>query len=715
MPRLKLFSALLALALTVACRSTVAPPAETPVRDMSVDGVWERVGQEIINFDRSVVKVAPAAYTTFRLETKRLDDILSRTPMEFQPVEQPPAVIFLPRPDGSFAKFEVVESPIMEPGLAKRFPTIKNYRGRGVEDRTAFVRFERTRSGFHAMVLSGSGDYFVDRIGKGEGAVYVSYFKKSLPPDPDEFACVFKTPRPYIQDPGPTPSPQPQSPSPTPTPRSVPQATPATWSSGVLRTYRIAVAATDRYVAAIQSLRDPSEPPVDPLEAALVAINRTIDRVNLILEHDVGVRLILINDEPSIIYVDAASDPYDDNGDADDLLELNNDNLKKALGLDKYDIGHLFLVPPKAVGVGAQPCVCSPFYKGYGLSGSPNPTGNAFDVQYVAHEIGHQFGASHSFSGSMEGCKYRNWQTAYEPGSGSTIMGYSSATQICGPETIQSTADPYYHAISLNEIRTFVTQTNDEGGDFCAQKLETGNRYAPQVNAGADFRVPSRTPFALTVASSSDGDGDSLTYTWEEFDRGPRNPPDPPDPNDVQKRPLFRSWPGSTDLTRILPAMNFIMNPPTIYVAEELAANTRTMVFRVTARDGRGLYGFDDTSIRIVSKRTSGALVGPFAVTQPGAGAVWRRGSTQTINWSVANTDSGQINCTRVRILFVVRGDESHPVVLAADVPNVGPNGTASVTLPNDLPLTTMGRIKIEAIGNIFFAVSNADIQIVAP
>jgi hypothetical protein len=711
MPRLKHYFALAALVLTVACNRAGTPePTQpsTPTRDASADGIWERTTQEIIGFEKSVVKVKPRAYTSFLLKPAALEDVLKRAPMEFQSHDQPPAVLTLPRPDGSYSRFEIVESPIMEPALAKRFPAIKNYRGKGLDDQSAVVRFEKTRLGLHAMVLSASGAFFVDGIGKGEGALYVSYSKSSLPADPDEFAClhIFKPSDDYQRDRETTLSP------PSPTPRPMPQATPQSWSPGVLRTYRLAVAATHRYVEAIQSLRDPSEPEVDALEGALIAINRTIDRVNLIFENDVGIRLLLVNDEPNIIHVDAANDPYDEGEQDQKLRELNQAQLTEHIGDANYDVGHLFLAPPKAFGGSAQPSACSPFFKAWGLTGSPHPTGNAFDVQYVAHEIAHQFGASHSFDGNTKGCEdNRNSETAYEPGSGSTIMGYSSATLICGPETIQDTADPYFHAISLEEIRAFVTNTTDEGGNFCAQKLETGNRFAPQVNAGSDFKVPSQTPFALTVESSSDGDGDPLTFTWEEFDRGPRKPHPEIPGDDMKKRPLFRSRPGSTATIRILPAMNFIMNPPTIYVAEVLPAKTRTMKFRVTARDGRGLYGFDETSIKVVSGRQS-APVGPFAVSNPGAGAVWRRGSTQSINWSVARTDLTQINCTRVRILFVVRGDEGHPIVLAADVPN---NGTAQVTLPNDLPLTTMGRIKIEAIGNIFFAVSNSDIQIVEP
>ena len=641
-----------------------------------------------------------------------LDDMLKRAPLEFSSSGQNPVVMTLPQPDGSFGRFQIEESPIMEPELAKRFPKIKTYRAKGLDDRTASARFERTPRGLHAMVLSASGAFLIDAIGKTDHNVYVSYFKNSLPPDPDEFACRgARRVSAGFPKPGPSPTPGPAL---TPSPASTPS--PA-WSPGVLRTYRLAVATSHRYVEAIHSLNDPSDPSSDPLEEALEAINRTVDRINSIYERDVGIHLNLVNDEPKIIHTDAATDPYHEDETDDKLRALNQVQLTQLIGPNNYDVGQLFIapIPPAhAYGGSMQPCACSSAFKAQGLIASPHPTGNAFDVQYVAHEIAHQFGASHSFNGTTKGCKFRNPATAYEPGSGSTIMGYSSATQICLQETIQSTADPYFHAISLQEIRGFITRSGSDGGDSCARKSETGNRFVPHVDAGRDFTVPGQTPFALTVATSSDDDGDALNFTWEEFDLGSPDPPQPANPNEHRKkRPLFRSWPGTADITRTFPALNFILNPPPVgtYIAESLPKNNRTMVFRVTGRDAHGLYGFDDVSVTVITKRGS-ADVGPFKISDPAEGVVWPRGSTQRVTWSVARTDRAPINCTDVRILLMIRGNENHPIVLAADVLN---NGSAQVTLPNDIPLTTMARIKVEAINNIFFDISKADIQITGP
>ena len=494
----KYYSALVLVALTIACRSSGGFNPNPPFlsgRDISPDGVWERLVSETFVFDGSVVKVTPRSYAAFRLKATALDDMLSRAPLEFTSNDQYPVVLTLPQPNGSFGRFQIEESPIMEPELAKRFPMIKTYRGKGLDDRTATARFERSRRGLHAMVLSASGAFLVDAIGRSDANLYVSYFKSSLPPDPDEIACRFSR-----KIPAPVRGKQPRPPSSAPTPSPAPTPGPAS-SPGVLRTYRLAVAASHLYVEAIHNLSDPNEPSISPLEEAVTAITRTIDRVNIIFERDVGIHLTLVNNEDRIIHTDASTDPYHDFADDEALLRLNQSQLDDIIHPENYDVGHLFLV--SRGGVAAEPCACSPFYKGEGLSGSPHPTGGAFDVQYVSHEIGHQFGASHSFNGTTKGCKYRNSETAYEPGSGSTIMGYSSATKICEQETIQSTADPYFHAISLQEIRRFVTRSGSDGGDSCAQKSQIGNRFAPQVNGGPNFTIPGRTPFALTAASSS--------------------------------------------------------------------------------------------------------------------------------------------------------------------------------------------------------------------
>lgn len=659
-------------------------------RSTSPDQIWTRIDDRE-DPSKSVVDVRPSAFASYKLDIAKLGTLLQQLHLTVanQPASQEIVMTF-PLPDGSYGRFAVKESSIMEPVLAQRFPDINAFEARGLDDPTARGRFEISPEGLHAMFLASAGTFLVDPLQRTSDTTYISYFHKSLGPDPTPSECLAKE---YYR---------------TGARHRVNTATRPSGSGGdgQLRTYRLAVAATNGYVEAIHKFVNPTGTSDDLVIDAFTAIHRTINRVNLIYQTEFGIRLVLVAKEAEIIYADPATDPYASETDHDELLKKNQTNLDAKILSANYDVGHLFTA--MRGGAGAQPCACSNSFKGWGVSGRERPFGNAFDVNLVSHEIGHQFNASHSFNGTTKGCEYRNPPTAYEPGSGSTIMSYASDRFICGNETIQALSDPYFHAISLQEINGYVTSRAE--GDSCAQKTSTSNFHSPIVKAPDNYVVPMGTAFSLRAVSGTDGDSDTLVYNWEEFDLGEPDPPDPTVRGDEEKiRPLFRSMPWSTDTARTFPALKHLMTPPAIYVAEALPLINRTMNFRVTARDNRGRYGFDDVRVRILAKQ--GALAfGPFEVVDPGVGVVWHRGSTQTVKWEVANTNLSPIGCSSVKISLIVRGDESHPILLAATAPN---NGSAQIDLPSDLPVTSAARIKIEAVGNIFLAVSKSDIQTV--
>ena len=646
-----------AIQLVVQNTSLSVAAASSQKQDISADGVWRSVDENAISL-KARRPTLPRAYKTLRLDKSALAALLGQAPMEFSAASDGrEIVITLPMPDSTFARFRVVESPIMEPSLAARFPEIKTYQGQGIDDPTATTRFDLTPKGFHAIVLSASGTVYIDPYAKSDNE-YISYYKRDYHREHEVFQCFFEAS-------------EAASLSTSINPNLV-------TNGGTLHTYRLAIAATAEYTA-FQG---------GTVALALAAINTTMNRVNGIYERELSVRMVLIGNETDIIYTDPMSDPYT-NGDPNLMINENQSNIDTEIGNANYDIGHVFGTNSGGL---AGAGVCSAGGKARGVTGSGAPVGDAFDVDYVAHEIGHQFGANHTFNGSTGSCSgNRAAGAAYEPGSGSTIMAYAG---ICGAEDLQANSNDYFHVKSLEEIVAFVN------GNGCDVETANGN-VIPTVNAGANFNIPISTPFTLT-ASGSDGNGDALTFAWEEYDLGSQSPPN----TDDGSRPIFRSFNPTVSPARTFPKLSDILNNTSTF-GESLPSTSRTMNFQVTARDNRAGGGaVNSATMQVIVTNTSG----PFAVTQPNTAVVWTVGETRTVTWAVANTTAAPVSCANVKISLSTNGGLTFPTVLVASTPN---DGTQTVTVPN-LPTTT-ARIKVEAVGNIFFDISNSNFIVNAP
>lgn len=600
--------------------------------------------------------IIPRAYRTFALDQAALNARLATAPLERSASSR--ATLQLPLPDGSLGRFAVAESPIMEPALAAQFPEIKTYLGQGLDDPTATVRFDQTPAGFHAMILSEAGTIFIDPYSQADTTHYMSYFKSDYP------LPAGKTIVEQVID--------------KTLPQQTAQRSNAT-SGASLRTYRLAVAATGEYTQFFGGT----------VNAAMAAIVTTVNRVDGVYEREVAVRLVLVNNNSQLIYTNPATDPYTNNNPGA-LLSQNQANIDSVIGSANYDIGHVFSTG--GGGLAGLGVVCSGSFKAQGETGSSSPTGDAYDIDYVAHEIGHQFGANHTFNGTNGSCGggNRNSATAYEPGSGSTIMAYAG---ICTGDDLQSNSDDYFHGISFDEIVAF---TNFGGGNTCGTLTSTGNS-APSVEAGASYTIPSRTPFTLT-GSASDPNGDALTYHWEEFDLGNASTA-----NNSSNPPFFRSFSPTSSPSRTFPKLSDILNN-TMTIGEILPSVSRTMNFRLTARDNRsggGGVANDSTTVAVVGS------AGPFGVSAPNTAVTWTGGSEQTVTWSVANTTQAPISCPNVTILLSTDGGLSFPTTVLASTPN---DGTQSVVVPNIA--TTTARLKVICANNIFFDISNANFTI---
>ncbi len=649
--------------------------ASTPARSegarptVSADRVWQAMDEAPLLASQPERWIVPQAYRTFRLDAGALRGILERAPAEFTAAAAA-AILTIPMPDGSFARFTIHDSPIMEPGLSAKFPEIRTFSGQGIDDPTATIRFDLTPNGFHAMVIAAGSTVYVDPYSRGDVTHYISYDKRDYKKSGEIPRCLLGD----DADPFSAPAPAPDS-------RSSAAGAPSPLApvGSALRTYRLAVAANVEYTAFHGGT----------VPLGLAAVATTVNRVTGIYERDLAVRLLLVANQASIIYT-TEPDPYT-NSSPSTLLTENQANLDAVIGNANYDIGHVFTTG--GGGLASLGVVCTTGTKARSETGSPAPVGDPYDVDYVAHEMGHQFGGRHTFNGSTGNCggANRSPSAAYEPGSGSTIMAYAG---ICGAEDLQPNSDDYFHTKSFDEIVAYL----GAGGGVCPVSTATGN-FPPTVDAGFNFTIPVNTPFVLT-ATGTDPNGDPLTYCWEQFDLGTQSPPN----TDDGTRPIFRSFDPVTNPSRTFPKLaDIISGVPTL--GESLPTTNRTMNFRATVRDNRangGGVNYDVTQI------TSTTLAGPFLVTQPNIALSWLGGSTQTVTWNVAGTSGAPVNTANVKISLSTDNGSTFPTVLAASTPN---DGSEAITIP-DTPTNT-ARVKVEAIGNIYFDMSNVAFGII--
>ncbi|MBI2838674.1 MAG: putative Ig domain-containing protein [Acidobacteria bacterium] len=628
---------------------------------VSADAVWRSVDDDQVGGGDTVPPPPITRYSTFQLNRGKLESVLDKAPMELSvDARRLAPILDIPMPDGGYERFRAVESPIMEAELGARFPEIKTYSAQGVDDQTAAARFDWTPLGFHAIVTSSKGTSYVDPYSRGETMYYVSYYRQDYLPAGKQFSCQADGAFDLWPDSSPA------------------GLAPLAPSGTTLRTYRVAVAATGEYTAAYGGT----------VGGALAGITTTVNRVNAIYEREVAARMVLVGTETSIIYTNSATDPYTNNN-GSTMLGQNQTNLDSVIGDANYDIGHVFSTG--GGGVAYLGVVCQSGWKARGVTGSSNPVGDPFDVDYVAHEMGHQFDGDHTFNGSTGSCGggNRSSTAAYEPGSGSTIMAYAG---ICGSEDLQPHSDDYFHTKSFDQIAAFITS-----GVTCSANAATGNN-PPTIEAGPSYTIPIRTPFVLT-ATGSDPDGDGLTYCWEEYDLGTQSPPN----TDNGSRPIFRSFLPVTFPSRMLPRLSDVLSN-TSTLGESLPTTSRTMTFRCTARDNRaggGGVNWDSTQV------TSVTTAGPFAVTAPNTAVNWGQGTGQSVTWNVSGTSAAPISTANVNILLSTDGGITFPYTLASGTPN---DGAQTIVVPG--ATTAQARIKVEAAGNIFFDISDTNFTV---
>ncbi|WP_429092723.1 reprolysin-like metallopeptidase [Aeromonas rivipollensis] len=552
----------------------------------------------------------------------------------------------LPLPDGQEVTFNLQPYDLLPSDLAARYPGILAFKGYDESNPVETGRFDLGPQGFHAMFSHQGRMVFVDPLRNGEG--YAIYYQQDAHSRLEEEADKVI----------------------------------GSQAKALARQVLVDGNERKRYVIAISAAGEYTQYHGGTVEAGLGAIATLLNRVNEVYQRDVAAEFQLASGNDTIIFTDTATDPFNnDDGDIDaNVTVQQNAQTQAGTKLGAFDIGHV--VNTGGGGLAGLGVLCTA-EKSAGMTGSPNPVGDAFFIDYVAHEIGHQFGADHTFNGTTGSCGGGNREAsqAWEPGSGSSIMAYAG---ICGEENLQANSLPYFHSKSIEQMRAHMARVASCGS---SQSL-TNN--APQVAAGNDYVIPANTPFVLKGAGA-DLDQDPLSYTWEQIDLGTESF-SVASMVDDGSRPLFRFVAPTALPERTLPSLPSLLSN-TLAKGEAWPATNRELNFRLTARDGKGGVASDDMKIQVVNTGSAFRLTSPL-VTPLGAGA------NQTIGWDVAGTNAAPINCSKVD-LSLTRDEGVSWTLLASGQPN---SGSASVTIPAGNDGTA--RLKVACSDNLFFAIS---------
>ena len=577
------------------------------------------------------------------------------------------AQVQVPGPDGIMHTFRLSDAGVMPAKLAAKFPNIRAFTGINITDPSLTGRFNFSSKGMSAMFDAPLDNdlerIFIDPIMDTDNE-YRSY---KVTPEAQQLAQQrFTKYAPKVMDVNRVFE---------PSVRAQKTGQPNTTQDRI--TYRLAMTATGEY----------TQYHGGTVADAMAEIVIMVNRLNDIFEVELGVTLQLVDDNDQLIFTDAATDPFNNDSQDGDLNQTVTDN---RIGSANYDIGHI--VNTNGGGLAVLGALCWNGYKADGITGSGSPTNDAFWVDFVAHELGHQFGANHTFNATTGSCGggNRESEAAYEVGAGTTIMSYAG---ICGEQNITGQVDDYYHVHSLNEMAAEIEFARQNTPN-CGIRIASQNTH-PQANAGSDYIIPANTPFILTGEATDANTTDTLTYSWEQYDLGTATSSKLDDETDNGDGPLFRSLSPSNGPQRYFPKKISALQRLTSN-GETLPTTNRDLNFQFTVRDNQGGSASDQMQLTVIDTGTA------FEVTSPARNDVYTSNPI-TVAWTVAGTDQAPINCTTVDIELSNNTGGTYPLRLAANVPN---NGSALVNLPNTDGEQRFQNIRVVCSNNIFYSPS---------
>ena len=604
--------------------------------------------------------------------------ILSHLTSEFKQRKGLEKLLSLPNELGEMENFALSPVSVMRSDVAKKMPHILTYTGSSLDREGVRVRVTISQRGVSAWIQTpDEGHFFIQpETQKNRHLAY----RRTDKGQKNEFQCHTKA----------------IAPERTSHSKKT-MATAQKAQTGTLKTFRIAVAATGEYTAYWGDDDDSNGTNQEDAYAAVVA---TLNRVNEVFETDLGVRLELVTGS-ELMQVNAATDSFTGNYNQEAQAFFSSQ-----VGEANYDVGQLFGYGDADGDAGCIGCICKNNQKGQAYTIHPFVSlsggtylNDYFDLDYVAHELGHQFGAYHTFSHVNEGVGAN-----MEPGSGTTIMGYAG---LVGADNVRNHGDPYFHYVSIESINTVVATAS------CAVDIPLGNT-APVVSAGPNYVIPKGTAYVLE-AEGSDANGDALSYCWEQLDVGRIRSQDF---GPQQKTgAMARSLPPTVTSKRFIPKWERVLsgtlvetNPNTNSDWETVATTGRMLQWGITVRDRQpvamgqgGLVDQDDMQIQVDDSS------GPFRVVSQNDPTVWQSGNVEIVRWDVAGTAAAPVSTQSVTIQLSVDGSSDFTYTLLEETAN---DGEAVVVVPDGIN-TTDARIKVAPLGNIYFAINAGAIEII--
>ncbi|WP_115878003.1 reprolysin-like metallopeptidase [Lutibacter oceani] len=619
----------------------------------------------------------PSEYKLFNLNFELLKSKLNTSPKRSVKSKKAGTIITFPNELGELHKYEVFEASVMSDGLQKKFPNLKSYIGKGLDDPSLLIRLSLTTQGLNVVILnSPRGTIYINTY-TNDIKSYKIYSTKSLPKT-EPFECEVVNAKENEQR------------------KSNGNSKISNSNNGYFRTIRLAVIATAEYSnwhLQYQGI-DNNKTEIEKKEVVLSAIVASMTKVNAVFERDISLSMVLVEDSEKIIFLNSLTDELTGD-DKYKLLNEGNTIVKDIIGFENYDISHVYSAFDLG-GVAMQTSICN-INKPNGVSSSSSPIGNYFE-NVIMHEIGHQFGASHTYNKCSKGFTDYSISnlTSVEPGSGSTIMSYGG---VCwGDDNVVKDRDIYFHGISIQQM---IAKLNSDNS-ICMESSLIENS-PPVIIDIADYTVPISSPIKL-VGDVSNANSDSYTYTWEQFDA--EIGISPPESTQIEG-PIFRSYPPTNSGKRSLPNKLSSAIGQRSNKWEVLPSVSRTVNFGLTVRNNN--LNFPQTAFmqtKIIFDENSG----PFEVTSQNNSEKWNIGETKTITWNVANTDKSPILCSKVNILFSPNTGSTYTIALASNIEN---NGSFDIIVPN--LSTSGGKIKVESVGNIFYSVNKGYISINPP